>query len=113
MKRHDLSAAGKLGRDESENGRLDPDIVEVDGGNPELVTEKKQEVVRLKRPHSYQVVTKPAAAAFLFLESLLQIIRADDPRVHKDVAYFFSLPVGKVRFPLYHTTRFLPCSFAL
>jgi hypothetical protein len=75
--RDDLVLLGGLGRDEPDDGRVDLELGEVDGGHAVLLAQQRRDVVVLDEPELDQVQAELPPVGLLVVQGLLELLRRD------------------------------------
>ena len=82
----DLVLLGNLGWDELNDGRVDLEVREVDGGDAVLAAEKRRDVVFADEPQLDEVTPDPPAPRLLLLEGLVQLLPGDQGSLYQHIA---------------------------
>ena len=85
--RNDLVLAGRLGRHQLDDGRVDLELGEVDRGDAVLLAEQRGNLLVLHEPHLDEVEAELAPVALLLRERLLQLLGGNQFLLEEEFAY--------------------------
>jgi hypothetical protein len=83
----DLILARGVGGNELDDGRVDLELREVDGGDAVLLAEQRGDLIVLDEAHLDEVVAELSPVGFLLGQGLAQLLRGDQFLLEKELAY--------------------------